>query len=73
MDPTASDMALSINGIQCAPPSSVRHTPPWAAPKKAIWSLVGSTAIEVTRPDTATCGESSKLATGAGPIGCQTG
>src|SRR5207302_5994467 len=48
--PIPSDAASSVSGNQLAPPSTVFHTPPPAAPAYTIRGSVGSATMLVIRP-----------------------
>src|SRR5437868_14081144 len=63
----------SVNGVQWAPQSSDRQTPPLAAVTKIRFGLVGSTATPETRPLTVAWLIVPPLSCAAGPIAVQSG
>src|SRR5437763_11814683 len=66
--PMPSAGARSKIGVQWAPASCVRQTPPHAVPMYMIFGLFGLTAIAVTWPFAL----SAPWSIGLGPMGCQT-
>src|SRR5215211_2363269 len=50
--PIASESSWDIIGSQVAPPLTVFHTPPFAAPAQTMFPLLGLTARHLTRPFT---------------------
>src|SRR5438552_17838766 len=62
---------LSVNGVQFAPPSRVRQTPPPASATKILLTLAGSAVMPVMRPVTGRLPGVCPLLIGAGPIGVQ--